>query len=66
MRDYKKLIKQLKEVGGTLVVTKEELIKIRNEYDDKFTLETNRLQFADLQQGRGKLNGVKLAWGQWF
>jgi len=66
MRDYKELIRYAKETTNCVIVaSRDEMKKLKEMYDKKFTLEENRLQVADLVQNRGKLNGVKLAWGEW-
>jgi hypothetical protein len=67
MRDYKKLINYAKESDHEvcIVVTRDELIQIRNEYDKKYTLKQNKLQLADLVHDRAILNGVRLKLGIW-
>ena len=66
IRNYKKLIKWAKEnYNSAIVVSVEELIKLRNDYDKENTLKINRLQLADLVNGNAVLDGVELVKGEW-
>ncbi len=66
MRDFKGLIKKAKgEKNHSIVVSRSEMKNLRETYDKKFTLLENRLEIADLVQGRALLNGIQLSRGEW-
>ncbi len=67
MRNYKKIFKEAEGISNySIVVSRDELIKLRLKYDDKYTLKENKLQNVDVFHKRGKLNGIDLSWGEWL
>lgn len=67
-RDFKACIKYAEDnpdVDYAIVVGRTEIVALREKYDKKYTLKVNKLQNVDVYQGRGLLQGVKLAWGEW-